>query len=89
MSWNRVSSTYPNLGLLLCYVSNKNLVLENIATTRESITQIRSKLDREEDMEILDWLTPSTMGTSRVIISTRGNWELDFGSLSRPSSEIG
>jgi hypothetical protein len=59
-----------------------SVVLDGISTTGENVAQIRSKLDRNEDLEILNWLTPIDYGPQQSdYISRRqagtGQWFLD------------
>ncbi|CZS86115.1 unnamed protein product [Fusarium graminearum] len=56
-------------------------VLDDTSAIRENTTHTRAKLDRKEDVEILDWLTPIDYGPQQSdYFSTRqpatGNWLL-------------
>ncbi|CAF3539468.1 unnamed protein product, partial [Fusarium graminearum] len=56
-------------------------VLDDTSAIRENTTHTRAKLDRKEDVEILDWLTPIDYGSQQSdYFSTRqpatGNWLL-------------
>ncbi|PCD24438.1 hypothetical protein FGRA07_11098 [Fusarium graminearum] len=56
-------------------------VLDDTSAIRENTTHTRAKLDRKEDIEILDWLTPIDYGPQQSdYFSTRqpatGNWLL-------------
>ncbi|ESU18178.1 hypothetical protein FGSG_11425 [Fusarium graminearum PH-1] len=58
-----------------------NTVLDDTSAIRENTTHTRAKLDRKEDVEILDWLTPIDYGPQQSdYFSTRqpatGNWLL-------------
>ena len=39
------------------HASKKDIVLETVSTTGKTVAQIKSKLDRDEEIEILNWLT--------------------------------
>ncbi|KAF5656484.1 ankyrin repeat-containing protein [Fusarium heterosporum] len=56
-------------------------VLDHTSTIRENTTHTRAKLDRKEDIEILDWLTPINYGPVQSDYFSRrqaetGNWLL-------------
>jgi hypothetical protein len=44
------------------YASDDTTVLETVSTTAANVQSMTSKLDREEDVEILNWLTPVEYG---------------------------
>lgn len=56
-NWESQSS----LSLRICYIqkcsSIRRSVIDMVAQNRATIENIRSKLDRREDREILDWIT--------------------------------
>ncbi len=50
------------LCLIIIAYSDTTTVYENTSATRDGVAHIKSKLDREEDRNILDWLTPVDYG---------------------------
>ncbi|KAJ4182613.1 hypothetical protein NW759_017119 [Fusarium solani] len=57
-------------------------VCDAVSTIRENTTHTRAKLDRKEDVEILDWLTPIDYGPQQSDYLSRrqpatGNWLLE------------
>ncbi|KAH6986800.1 hypothetical protein EDB80DRAFT_183080 [Ilyonectria destructans] len=57
-------------------------VCDAVSTIRENTTHTRAKLDRKEDIEILDWLTPIDYGPQQSDYLSRrqpatGNWLLE------------
>ncbi|KAF4960407.1 hypothetical protein FGADI_1054 [Fusarium gaditjirri] len=61
-------------------------VLDDTSAIRENTTHTRAKLDRKEDVEILDWLTPIDYGPQQSDYLSRrqaetGNWLLQSEEL--------
>ncbi|KAH7109236.1 hypothetical protein B0J13DRAFT_463009 [Dactylonectria estremocensis] len=59
-----------------------NQVCDAVSAIRENTTHTRAKLDRKEDVEILDWLTPIDYGPQQSDYLSRrqpatGNWLLE------------
>jgi hypothetical protein len=48
------------------------LVLHNASKAAQTVAQVKSKLDRKEDMEILDWLTPFDYGLFNTRTISKG-----------------
>jgi hypothetical protein len=59
-----------------------NVVLDTVSTTGANVATVRSKLDRNEELEILNWITPVDYGPQHSDFLSRrqpgtGQWLLD------------
>jgi hypothetical protein len=71
-----------HLGIVWYPVSNQNVVLAIVSKTEESVGIVRSKLEGKEDLEILNWLTPTDYGPQQTDFLKRrqagtGQWLLE------------